>query len=51
MPEVNSYFEQLLHGNVSQSTSSFGLHRSHALRLLPIAIPAPRREAQEELNT
>jgi len=23
----------------------------HALRLLPIAIPAPRREAQEELNT
>ena len=25
--------------------------RSLTLRLLPIAIPAPHREAQEELNT
>jgi hypothetical protein len=41
MPEVHARFEQLLHGNVSQSTSSFGLHRSLALRLLPIAIPVP----------
>jgi len=48
---VDSRFEQLFHGNVSQLTSSVGLHRSHALRLLPIAIPAPRREAQDELNT
>jgi hypothetical protein len=50
MPEVDARFEQLLHGNVSQLTSSFGLHPA-ALRLPRIAIPAPYREAQEELNT
>jgi len=67
---VDSGFEQLLHGDVSQSTSSFGLHPAEHQFLvscfrfqnqkletgnlkLPfrIAIPAPRREAQEELNT
>jgi hypothetical protein len=51
MPEVNSSFEQFLHGDVSQSTSSFGLHPALTRRLLRIAIPAPHREAQEELNT
>jgi hypothetical protein len=43
MPEVNSSFEQLLHGDSSQSTSSFGLHPALArLGGLPrIAIPVP----------
>src|SRR4029077_2449809 len=41
MPEVDARFEQLLHSNVSQSTSSFSLHRSLALRPLAIAIPVP----------
>jgi hypothetical protein len=48
---VYARFEQLLHGDISQSTSSFGLHPALTLRLPRIAIPAPRREAQEELNT
>src|SRR6202035_2485450 len=51
MPEVDARFEQLLHGNGSQLTSSFGLHPALTLRLLRIAIPAPHREAQEEFNT
>jgi hypothetical protein len=51
MPEVDARFEQLLHGDISQLTSSFGLHPALTLRLPRIAIPAPRREAQEELNT
>jgi hypothetical protein len=51
MPEVNPRFEQFLHGDVSQLTSSFGLHPALTRRLLRIAIPAPHREAQEELNT
>ena len=51
MPEVNARFEQLLHGDVSQSTSSFGLHPALTLRLPRIAIPVPAPEAREELNT
>ena len=52
MPEVNTRFEQLLHGDVSQSTSSFGLHpsrRPEGCSGLPF--PSPRCEAREELNT
>jgi hypothetical protein len=41
MPEVNARFEQLLHGDVSQLTSSFGLHPALTLRLPRIAIPVP----------
>jgi hypothetical protein len=51
MPEVDARFKQLLHGDVSQSTSSFGLHLSHTLRLLQIAIPVPARAVREEFNT
>jgi len=51
VPEVDARFEQLLHGDNSQSTSSIGLHLSRALRPLQIAIPAPPGEAREELNT
>jgi hypothetical protein len=50
MPEVNPCLEQPLHGNVSQLTSSFGLHPALTLRLPRIAIPGPHREAREELN-
>src|SRR5580692_11277372 len=41
MPEVYARFEQLLHGDVSQLTSSFGLHPALTLRLPRIAIPVP----------
>jgi hypothetical protein len=44
MPEVDARFEQLLHGDVSQSTSLFGLHRSLTSKLLPIAIPVAHGE-------
>src|SRR5579884_1894631 len=36
MPEANTRFEQLLHGDVSQTTSSLGLHPSRARRPLGI---------------
>jgi hypothetical protein len=38
---VDARFEQLLHGDISQSTSSFGLHPALTLRLPRIAIPVP----------
>jgi len=38
MPEVDARFEQLLHGDVSQSTSFVDLHPGMLNR---IAIPAP----------
>jgi hypothetical protein len=41
MPEVDARFEQLLHGDVSQLTSSFGLHPALTLGLPRIAIPVP----------
>src|ERR1700688_4333814 len=41
MPEVDARFEQLLHGDVSQLTSLFGLHPALTLRLPRIAIPVP----------
>jgi hypothetical protein len=51
MPEVNTCFEQLLHGDVSQSTSSFGLHPMPKTNLLRIPIPVPVLKAREELNS
>ncbi len=49
MPEVNSRFEQLLHGDISQLTSSLSLHQE--LRSLPIAIPAPHASTGRILNS
>jgi hypothetical protein len=51
MPEVHARFEQLLHGDVSQSTSLFGLHPALTLRLPRIAIPVPAPRGREELNS
>src|SRR5581483_11182356 len=51
VPEVNTRFEQLLHGNVSQSTSLFGLHRSRTSLCSRFPFPSPHRETREELNT
>jgi hypothetical protein len=41
MPEVHTRFEQLLHGNICQLTSLFGLHPALTLGLPRIAIPVP----------
>jgi hypothetical protein len=38
MPEVNARLEQLLHGDISQLTSSFGLHPERQKRPPRIAI-------------
>jgi len=51
MPEVNTSFEQLLHGDVCQSTSLFGLHPSATGPGLPFPSTPTRGRWGDEFNT